>query len=81
MKLILESWRKYLKEDLKRRQDLARDLEDTGVKDNWVDDPSRLGDDDRQAAMKKITSQGRDLKPETKRRGLFFETFKFIVHC
>lgn len=62
MKLILENWRKYLKEDLKRRQDLARDLEDTGVKDNWVDDPSRLGDDDRQAAMKKITSQGRDLK-------------------
>lgn len=62
MKLILESWRKYLAEDLKRRQELARDLAAAGVKDSWVGDPSRLSGDERQAAMKKITSQGRGLK-------------------
>ena len=56
MKLIMEQWRKYLTEDAKRRQALARDLEDAGVEDKWV----RSGGS--KANMQKIISQGRNLK-------------------
>jgi hypothetical protein len=63
MKLIMESWRRYLDEDLKKRKAFAQDLRAAGREDEeWVDDPSRDPPEERKAAMKKIMAQGRDLK-------------------
>ncbi len=59
---IMENWRRYLSEDLKKRKAFAQDLEAAGrTDDSWVDDP-RGSSEERKADMKKIMAQGRDLK-------------------
>jgi hypothetical protein len=58
----MENWRRFLAEDLERRQGLAKDFKATGRREKWIGDPSRMPPDERQAAMKDIMAQGRDLK-------------------